>query len=39
MKIVPVPDKKKLTVSEYCPRCGIAVFLGWPHRCVFKKKQ
>ncbi len=38
MKIVPAPKKKKLTVSEYCSKCGIAIFSGWPHKCAFTKK-
>jgi len=31
MKLVPAPSKKKLTVSEYCSKCGIAIYSGWPH--------
>jgi hypothetical protein len=39
MKLVPMPSKKKLTVSEYCSKCGTAIYQGWQHKCPFIKKK
>jgi hypothetical protein len=29
----------KLTVDEFCPKCGTAMFSGWPHKCISKRKK
>jgi len=32
-------SKPKLQVDEFCPKCGTAIFSGWPHKCLPKPKQ
>jgi hypothetical protein len=30
-------SKPKLQVDEFCPKCGVAKFANWPHKCLLKK--
>jgi hypothetical protein len=32
-------SKPMLEVDEFCPKCGVAKFANWPHKCLPRPKK
>ena len=32
-------NQPKLQADEFCPKCGTAIFSGWPHKCILRKSK